>query len=415
MIALVDCNSFYCSCERVFNPRLNNKPVIVLSNNDGCAVARTKEAKALGIKMGAPYFKIRDICKRHDVKVFSSNYALYGDMSHRVMRLLSEFSPEMEVYSVDEAFLSLSGFNNLYEYGLEIRKKVFKNIGLPVSVGVAPTKVLAKIANHIAKKHESTKGSFVLYPNNDKVLQQFDVENIWGIGRKSALKLKSSGIYNAYQLKNSNEKYIQKKFTIVGLRILKELNGEPCIDLEAEAKNKKSILASKTFGKPVFKRQEIKEAVATHISTAAEKLRKQNSLARYILVFIHTNPHKNIPQYSKSGHAKLLVGTSATNKLIKYGFEILDKIFLPQYEYKKCGIMLGDFVPKHLSQLDLFGHHDELKDEALMTALDRVNSFHGKHSLKFAACGVYQDWKMISKMRSQCYTTRWSEILSVKS
>lgn len=414
MIALVDCNSFYCSCERVFNPKLKNRPVIVLSNNDGCAVARTNEAKALGIKMGVPFFKVKDICKRHNVAVYSSNYALYGDISSRVMRTLSTFTPEMEIYSVDEAFLNLSGFSNLKQYGLEIKEKVKKDIGIPVSVGIAPTKVLAKIANHIAKKNPETNGSFVLHPDNEEVLRKFPVEDIWGIGRQSAIKLRSHKITNALELKKSNEFFIQRKLTIVGRRILRELNGESCIDLEMDVKDRKEILASKSFGKSVRTLEGLKEAVATHISTGAEKLRKQESVARYVQVFIHTNPHKNIPQYAKSGFSKLMVGTSATNKLIRVAFEVLNQIFKEGYEYKKCGIILADFVKKKESQMDLFGVHDSLQDDQLMVALDKVNQRQGRHTLKFASCGIYQDWKMLSKMRSKCYTTRWSELLVVK-
>jgi len=364
--------------------------------------------------MGAPYFKIKDLCQKNGVYVFSSNYALYGDMSRRVMRVLGEFTPEMEIYSIDEAFLSLSGFKNLGEYGLKIRSRVLKDLGLPVSVGIAPTKVLSKIANHIAKKRESTGGVFILKPDNHRELSKFPVGDIWGIGRKSAYKLKAAGIHTALQLQGSNEYFVQKTLSIVGRRILKELKGKACIDLELETAAKKGIMASKTFGKPIFKKQELSEAIATHISTAAEKLRKQNSVARELIIFIRTNPHKNTPQYSKSYRRKILAGTSSTNKLIRNALEMLDSIFVQKYEYKKCGVMLTDFSPKNQSQLDLFYGHDNERNEAVMKALDQLNGFHGRHSVKYAACGVYQDWKMISKMRSQCYTTRWSEILKVK-
>ena len=417
VFALVDCNSFYCSCERVFRPSLNNKPVIVLSNNDGCAVARTDEAKALGIEMGAPYFKIKDLCKKNQVAVFSSNYTLYGDMSRRVMTLLSEYTPEMEVYSIDEAFLSLSGINkNLTNYGLEIREQIKQQTGIPVSVGIAPTKVLAKMANKLSKKGAlKSKGVLSLESPQqiENFLEIFPVEDLWGIGRKSAEKLRSYNIKTARDLRDANENLIQKLLTIQGRRIVRELKGESCINLELIEKEKKQIVSSRSFGRPIYKIEDLQEAIANHISTACEKLRKQNSYAKALIVFVQTNPFKNTPQYYNSGVMNLMSGTSVTNKMIKHAFQILQSIYKEGYEYKKCGIMLADLLPKSNSQTDLFGNYDTLDEELQMEVLDKINLYHGAGTLKFASCGISQFWKMLSEMKSPCYTTRWSELLRV--
>jgi DNA polymerase V len=417
-IALVDCNSFYCSCERVFQPHLNRKPVIVLSNNDGCVVARTDESKALGIKMGEPYFKIREFCKKNGVQVFSSNYTLYGDMSRRVMTTLTQFTPEMEVYSIDEAFLSLKGFalNTLSDYGHEIRQTVFQNSGIPVSVGIAPTKVLAKVANAYAKKNKvATQGVFNLMDPQtvDPILKKFPVEDVWGIGRKSAAKLKARGLHTAFDLKNANEFEIQRMLTIVGKNILRELKGIPCFDLEIEKKDQQQIISSRSFGQPIFDLASLREAVANHVSTAAEKLRKQDALTKTIMVFIQTNPFKNTPQYYNSCTMDLLSGSAITNKLIKSAFECLDRIYRDGYEYKKAGVMFMNLQKRSQSQMDLFYKHDSAEELKLMSTLDEINQFEGRGTLKFAACGINPFSKMLSDMKSRAYTTRWSDLLEV--
>jgi DNA polymerase V len=418
VFALVDCNSFYCSCERVFNPKLERKPVIVLSNNDGCAVARTDEAKALGIGMGDPFFKIKDLCKKNDVAVFSSNYTLYGDMSRRVMTALSEFSPEMEIYSIDEAFLSLSGFKNkdLTEYGQEIRRTIRQLTGIPVSVGIAKTKVLAKLANKLAKKNKSKTGG-VLFLNDPKEYQKsldsFPVGDIWGIGRQSSKKLAMQNIFTASQLRDANELVIQKILTIQGRRIVKELRGEPCITLQLIEADKKQIVSSRSFGRPVFKIDELRESIANHVTTAAEKLRKQKSLTKSIIVFVQTNPFKNVPQYYNSGFVNMMSGTSVTNKMIRHAFNILDQIYKEGVEYKKCGVMLADLFPKANSQVDMFGFSDSLKEDRRMSVVDQINQFHGQGAVKPGACGTDQFWQMLSQMKSPCYTTRWNELLKV--
>lgn len=418
VFALVDCNSFYCSCERLFNPRLERKPVIVLSNNDGCAVARTDEVKSLGIQMGDPYFKIKNLCNKNNVQVFSSNYTLYGDISCRVMQVLNEFTPEMEIYSIDEAFLSLTGFlkPDLYQYGIEIKNRVKQEVGIPVSVGIAPTKVLAKVANRLAKKNKiKSSGVYSLLNSTDIdcALKGFPIEDVWGIGRQSAKKLKDYKIHTAYDLKIADQKLIQKLLTIQGLRILRELNGENCITLELIQKDKKQIVSSRSFGKQVTSLDELKESIANHITSAAEKLRRQKSLTKTVVVFIQTNPFKNVPQYYNSGTMNLLSGTSDTSKLIKHAFRILEQIYKPDYEYKKCGVILLELLPKSYSQLDMFGMADSYNDDLRMNVIDEINKFHGRGTIKHAACGIDQFWKMLSRMKSKCFTTRWSELLEI--
>lgn len=418
VFGLVDCNSFYCSCERVFDPSLTNKPVIVLSNNDGCAVSRTDEAKALGIEMGAVYFKIKDLVQKHDVKVFSSNYTLYGDMSHRVMQILSTFVPEMEVYSIDEAFLSFTGMQNknLNEYAVEIKDTVFQYTGIPTCIGLGPTKVLAKVANKVAKKNKSkTNGVFNLCDSDFKnyVLRKFPVEDIWGIGRQSAKKLHAHNIKTAFDLMKSDPEHIRKFLTVVGGRIVEELRGISCLDLELDAEDRKQIVSSRSFGKHVKDISELRESVANHITNAAEKLRQQNLQCGYLSVFIQTNPFKNVPQYYNSVGAKLLTATSVTPKLIKEAFVLLDRIYRDGYEYKKAGVILNDLSKNTFIQQDLFGTTDRVTEINFMKTIDEINRFHGKGTVKFAACGVDQFWKMLSEMKSQCYTTRWSELLKV--
>lgn len=418
VFALVDCNSFYASCERVFQPSLLKKAVIVLSNNDGCVVARSDEAKRLGIKMGEPFFKIKDQCQKNNVAVFSSNYALYGDMSRRVMRTLNEYTPEMEIYSIDEAFLSFAGFqkSSLTSYGSKIRQEVLQFTGIPVSVGIAPTKVLAKVANHYAKKNkDQTKGvvSIFDFQSVDSLLKQIEVGDVWGIGRKSAEKLHTMRIKTAYDLKISDERVIQRVLTITGRRIVEELRGQSCISLELSQQDKKQIVSSRSFGRIVKDKTELAESIANHVSTACEKLRKQKCLTKSLLVFVQTNPFKNVPQYYNSATMNLLSGTSATNKLIAHAMKCLDSIYREGFEYKKVGVILMDIQKKDLSQLDLFQLHDSAQDDKLMETLDLVNAIQGRGSLKYAVCGVDMFWKMLSEMKSRHFTTRWADLLEV--
>lgn len=419
IFALVDCNSFYCSCERVFKPSISKKPVIVLSNNDGCAVSLSDEAKLAGIKMGAVFFQIKDLVKKHDVQVFSSNYTLYGDMSSRVMNILSGFVPEMEIYSIDEAFLSFKGMENwdLTSYSKEIRQTVLQYTGIPTCIGIAPTKVLAKVANRVAKKNKvKTSGVFNLCDDELRIhiLKQFPVEDIWGIGRRSAEKLHAYKIRTAFDLMKSDPEYIRKFLTVVGARIVEELRGKSCIDLQTDIEDRKQIISSRSFGRQVSSKEELQESIANHITTASEKLREQNLLCKSLTVFIQTNHFRtNLPQYNNSGTTNLLSGTSYTPRLIRQSFEILDTIYRSGFEYKKAGVILNNLVSKDFLQTDFFNTYDQPLEDEYMRVIDGINKFHGKSTVKFAACGVDQFWKMLSQMKSNCFTTRWSEIPKV--
>ena len=419
IIALVDCNSFYCSCERAFNPALNHKPVVVLSNNDGCVIARTDEAKSLGIAMGVPVFKIKPLIKKHKVQVFSSNFTLYGDLSSRVMQTLHEFTPELEVYSIDEAFLVLNTKDEkqAIELSHQIVQRVYQYTGIPISIGLGPTKVLAKVANRIAKKHKKqTRGVFsLLHPQTcQRQLQHFPVEDIWGIGRKSAAKLQSYNIKTAWQLRQSNEKFIQKLLSIQGRRLVKELKGEACLSMDLIFEPQKNILSSRSFGKPVKDLKDLEQAVANHITTAAEKLRKQGSVAGYISVFIRTSPFKNSPQYFNSATLSLDTGTCVTHKLIHKAFLLLKSIYKSGYDYKKCGILLGDLQQKAPNQMSFFEQVDSPKEEQLMLTIDHINKYYGKNTIKYAACGINPFWRMLSQMKTKSFTTRWSDLIKIK-
>lgn len=416
--ALVDCNSFYCSCERLFQPWLNHRPVIVLSNNDGCAISLSPEAKALGLKMGDPFFKIKGMIHKYKIAVFSSNYTLYGELSHRVMEHLANYSPEIEVYSIDEAFLSFNGFEQkeLTNYGREIQQSVQQSVGIPVSVGIAPTKVLAKLANHISKKSKATKGVLDISDINvrTRALDIVSVDKVWGVGRKSAAKLAAFNIYTARDLSKASPQLIQKIMTIQGRRIVEELNGVSCIELELMESDKKQILSSRAFGRPTYKLEELKEAISCHTDIAARKLRKQNLIAKKLAVFIRTNPFKNNSQYSNSAFIELSSASNNTLKLTEKACELLDKIYRPHFEYKKVGVMLFDIQEEIYSQLNLFGEHDNLKNQELMKAYDSINRKFGSNTIHSAACGIERKWQMLRDYKSPNYTTRWSELLRVK-
>ncbi len=416
LYALVDCNSFYCSCERVFQPKLRDRPVIVLSNNDGCAIAFTKEAKALGLgEMCAPYYQLKKIIEKHNVAVFSSNYPLYDNMSRRVMSILRDFSPRLEIYSVDEAFLEFDGFDNwdLLNYGHEIRSTILKSTGLPVGVGISTTKVLAKIANKIAKKKE---GVLVLKGESqiNETLKHFPVEEIWGIGRASAQKLQMLGIRSAYDFKiYSNSHLIQKILTKTGRQIQEELRGVSCLSIE-EAEDKKNIGSSRSFGASVYLKKELQEAIAEFSSIAAEKLRAQKSVCFSVSVFIHTNYFKDeLPQYYGFNSFNFNSGTSDTFRIIKGSFEILDKIYRPGFEYKKAGVLLNHIVPARENQLSLF-EQDQKENDKLGQVIDLINKRYGARTIQSAACGRDQRWRKVANFLSQKYTTSWKELLRIK-
>lgn len=421
--ALVDCNNFYVSCERVFNPKLKHAPVMVLSNNDGCVVARSNEVKALGIKMGMPAFKCDNLIKEHNIQVFSSNYTLYADMSRRVMEILKKFTPDLEIYSIDEAFLSLTGFDisNCKSYGQEIRETVYKWTGIPVSVGIAKTKVLTKVASEIAKKHDEYNGVTDLINCSvgklDSLLHQLDVSNVWGIGRQYTKLLKSNSIYTAKDLKYTKTDWIHKKLTVMGARCVYELNGIPCFKLDKYPGPKKGIRSSKSFGVPVTSQHDLEEAVASYVSRASEKLRNQNSHANLLFVYITTNRFKkDEPQYSNSAHIRLKEPTSSTIDLTTSALYGLRKIYRPGFKYKKAGVLLEGIEPDSQMQLKLFHSFNCAKKEqtnVLMKTIDNINKKWGRDTLRLATEGIRKPWKMKRTRLSKRYTTNWNELLEI--
>ena len=419
VFALVDCNAFFCACERLFRPDLMNRPVGVLSNNDGCFVSCTKELKALGVPMVAPYFKYKDVCKKNNVAIFSSNFSLYTNMSDRVMMTLHQIAPQIEIYSIDEAFLDLTGFEkgNLVEYGREIKRIVGRDTGIPVSVGIGPTKVLAKAANVYAKKHEHMGGvcSLMNKGEQDRVLKQIDIGDVWGIGRQSSRKLKMFRINTAKDLRDfQNIKILQKVFTIAGRQIQDELKGIPCFGLELENQKKKEIISSRTFGSPVYSLQSLRESVASYASLACEKLRKQDSVCSVVEVRIHTNPFKSVPQYYAADSCTMLSHTSDTRKVIKYALSILEKLYKEGYEYKRALVKLSGIKGKSHSQLSFFEREDSLKSEQLMAVMDKINKKEGSSIVRSAACGVdNKAWRMNQSRRSKRYVSGWTEIPAV--
>ncbi|HHO47885.1 MAG TPA: Y-family DNA polymerase [Desulfobacteraceae bacterium] len=419
VFALVDCNNFYVSCERLFRPELEGRPVVVLSNNDGCIIARSNEAKALGIAMGAPYFQNRALIERHGVEVFSSNYALYGDLSDRVMSILQQLEPEVEIYSIDEAFIRLPGgaAANLAGQALSLRAKIKQYVGIPVSIGIGPTKTLAKIANRIAKKSPEQGGVFDLTdrPDLDDLLAGTEVRDIWGIGRRGAAKLNRRGVFTALDLKNANDGWIRKHLTVTGLRTAMELRGIPCIPVEHEPVPRKSMVCSRSFGKPVFTLADLREAVSTYVSTAAEKLRGEGLTAANLHVFLQTNSHRlDLPQYTAGLMVGLLQPTSSTPALIGAALAGLKKIYRPGFAYRKAGVMLTGLMAAAIRQQNLFRPAPR-DNGALMHALDRINDRWGRETVRYASSGLAKPWCMTREHKSPSYTTRWKELPVVKA
>lgn len=418
-VAIVDCNNFYASCERVFNPKLWGKPIVVLSNNDGMIIARSNEAKELGIKMGEPLFKAEEIIKKHNVYVFSSNYTLYGDMSHRVMTALEHFSPDVEIYSIDEAFINLEGFSHkdLTDYCRLIRNTVRKWTGIPVSIGIAETKTLAKLANRFAKKYPSNKGVLNLYgfENKDYYLKNTDVAEIWGVGRQYTKLLNLQNIFTAYDLANANEKWIRKKMTVMGLRTALELKGIPCIEYEYFPPAKKAIVSSRSFGHTVQDMPSVKEAVAYFVTRASEKMRAQKSSANLLSVFLRTNPFKKEAQYHNGVLIQLPVPTDSTSELISYAMKGVEQIFRIGYKYYKVGVMLSGLVPTNRSQSSIFDTEDRLKMAKVTEVVDEVNKKIGTNTLFYAATGINRKWRTRADMRTPKYTTDWNQLLLVSA
>jgi DNA polymerase V len=416
---LVDCNNFYVSCERVFNPSLSGKPVMVLSNNDGCIVARSEEVKALGIPMGVPVFKYRAQIGRYDIRVFSSNYSLYGDMSRRIMEALSHFTPNMEIYSIDEAFLSFPAdvAGEPETLAKKMKGTVERWTGIPISIGIATTKTLAKIANRIAKTSPEHGGIFSLadHPTLNNWLKRVRVGEVWGIGRNHEKVLKRRGITTAYQLRNAPDAWIRRHLTVMGLRVVYELRGISCIPLVEKPPSRKGILSSRTFGKWVETREELEEAVALYTSRAAEKLRKHHLLASCVHVFLTTSPYRKGAQYANAVTISLENPTAYTPELARVAREGIGKIFKTGYQYKKAGVMLLGLTRKDTWQPSLFcPSKGEAKKRHLMQAVDIINHRYGSETLRLAASGIERRWRMNSSRRSPHYTTRWKELPEVK-
>lgn len=420
MFALADVNSFYASCETVFRPDLRGRPVVVLSNNDGCVIARSVEAKKLGIRMGDPFFKMRDIFEKHKIVTFSSNYALYADMSSRVMTVLEEMSPAVEVYSIDEAFMNLQGVSNcqnLEEFGREVRTKVLQWTGLTVGVGIAPTKTLAKLANYAAKKWTQTGGvvDLSLLARQRKLMALVEVGEVWGIGRKISKKLNDMGIKTALQLAETPTPLIRKHFNIVLERTVRELRGEPCLELEEFAPTKQQIVCSRSFGDRVSEYDLMREAICSHAVRAAEKLRGEHQYCRHISAFVKTSPFAvNEVYYGKTAGTKLQIPTQDSRDIVAAATKCLDAIWQDGHRFQKCGVMLGDFYSQGVAQLGLFDEYTPRSNsEQLMAVLDGINH-SGKGRVWFAGQGIQKSWEMKRQMLSPAYTTRFSDLMRVK-
>ena len=416
------------SCERVFNPTLCKKPVVVLGSNDACVIARSNEAKALGIPMGAPAFECAPLFKKHNVIVYSANFALYGDMSSRVMQTLAEFACDIEIYSVDEAFLFVSPYTTLsspssasnyyLNYAYFLKHEVQRRTGIPVSIGIGPTKTLAKVAHKIAKKNPQSYGAFDItnHPDIDALLESIEIGDVWGIGYRYARLLQSKKIYNARQFKYMDDRWVSKHMTIVGLKTLRELRGTSCLPLEDCPQPKQSISVSRLFGKKTTDIRCAKEALASYTACAATKLRLQNSLASHITVFALTSRYHEPQNYFRSTGYALPVATSYTPHLIAAAHRCLEELFKPGFLYKKVGILLSDLVPADSMQMSIITDDAALtthKQSTIIKAMDTLNARWGRDTVFFAAAGVEQSWKMYQAKKSACFTTNWHELLTI--
>jgi DNA polymerase V len=419
IFALVDCNNFYVSCERVFQPCLDAQPVVVLSNNDGCIIARSNEAKALGLAMGDPYHLNRETLTRHRVEIFSSNYALYGDMSCRVMDTLAAHAPEVEVYSIDEVFLNLAGlaWRSLIDYARHLQATVRRHTGIPVSIGIGSTKTLAKVANHLAKTASDAGGVYDLTATDvDQVLAGVPVGEIWGIGRQWGTWLTGQGIHTALELKHADPKAIRRNMTVVGERLVYELNGRPCLPLELVAPPRKSLMVSRSFGQPLTHLDSIKEALLQFVGRAGEKLRRQRLMTSHLMVFVMTNRFSTTrPFYGQSATMRLPYPTDYTLDLIRAAVQLLERLYRPGFHYQKCGVMLMDLSPAAYHRRDLFDARDQARQARLMRALDRLNADHGARAVHFGNLGGSKPaWAMRQQYCSPRSTTRWQELPVVR-
>lgn len=417
---LADCNNFYVSSERIFNLSLKGVPVVVLSNNDGCVISRSQEAKDLGIKMGEPVHLVKELIEQHHVRVFSSNYALYADISARVMNSLKDLCPEVEVYSIDEAFLDLSIFHpeELRNFGLNVKSKILKWTKIPICIGIAPTKTLAKIANRVAKKNADTQGVFVLDTEETrlKVLADFDVSDVWGIGRQRAKFLKNHGIHTALQLSQQDDDFIKRHFNVTGLRLVRELRGQSCLPLQQERTSQKGICCSRSFGKPLMSLGDVSEAVATFANTCGEKLRRQGTCANVVTVFVRTNPFsKTKPQYANGISLNFDVPTDSSSEIIRYAMQGLQMIFKSGFAYKKAGVILTGIIPENQRQTGLFDTVDREKLASISKLMDGLNTRFGRNTVSFAVGGTGKNWQPKVSRRSPKYTTKWADVPKVET
>ncbi|ARA94519.1 hypothetical protein AWN76_016035 [Rhodothermaceae bacterium RA] len=408
--ALVDCNNFYVSCERVFDPGLEGCPVVVLSNNDGCIIARSNEAKALGLPMGAPVFRYRRVIRQHGVAVFSSNYALYGDMSQRVMSTLQAAVPEVEAYSIDEAFLHLAPALRTPAFARDLRERVWRWTGIPTSIGLGPTKTLAKIANRFAKRHAPHGVCCLTARNADALLARVPVEDVWGIGPRYAARLQAHGLRTARDLRDADDRWIRQHLTVVGLRTVWELRGRSCLPLEQVRPPRKAILCSRSFGTPQRDLAGIREAVTAFAARVGEKLRRQGSVAAVVSVFLTTKDHGPGPSYSNRATTTLSIPTSYTPDLIRAAHAGLERIYRPGFAYRKAGVMVTGIQPAPDRQGDLFAAPPAPEQSALMDTIDAINRRWGRGTLCFGASGLDRPWQMNQQRRSPRFTTRWNEL-----
>jgi len=415
-IALVDCNSFYVSCERLFKPKIQYKPVVVLSNNDGCVISRSSEAKALGIKMGEPYFKVKELIRKNKVCIFSSNYALYGDLSRRVMRVLKTFSPNIEIYSIDEAFIDLTFLDekSIENYGKEIRKKVLKWTGIPTSVGISSTKTLSKVANHIAKKEKT--GVMYLSQDIDEKLKKFDIGDVWGVGRQLSKFYLKNGIDNAYKLKSTSNTWIKKSTNVLGSRTAMELRGINCINLQTHEEKRKNCCVSRSFGKKVKDLQKLDEAVTAYCLNAAEKIRGDNQTCKSLTVFIRTSPfNKNRKYYSNGLTIDLPIATNNSIELVKNARKALKNIYKSGYYYQKAGIILSKLKDSDGSEVNLLTPILEKKSKELMKAIDYTNMKYGRRAISIANAGISKGWKMRREHSSKIDTASFDYLPKVSA
>jgi DNA polymerase V len=416
-LALVDCNNFYISCERVFRPDLTKVPMVVLSNNDGCVVSRSNEAKALGIRMGQPWFECKSLAEQHGILAMSSNYALYADLSNRVMSILSEFSPRHEVYSIDECFVDMTGISKLREVSYAMRERVMQWTGIPVCVGIGPTKTLAKLANHVAKKHPRSRGVFnynmLSTEQKTQLLQRIGVEEVWGIGYKLTQKLARHGVHTANDLRSAHVPTLRAEFGVVMEKIQRELQEVPCVSLQEIQPERQQIISSRSFGSMVTELAVLKDALSTFVANACTKLRAQNSHASVIRVFLQTNRfRKDLPQYMPSLAVPLPYPTNDSLEVNRWADYLCERMFKDGYQYKKAGIMLSEISPVTRRQGDLL-EPETTSNARLMQALDTLNQRYGRGTVKVSTQGAFKGWQMLQERRSPNYTTAWDEIPAV--